>query len=351
MLFHIDRIPLRLDRQKKLCFFCRYVSCLGVLLRLLIIRIRLRIFSAGSSVIGVALIAHLGDIVAAEPLIRKLREAHPDAYIIWCVGSAYRELADTNPNCDMTLGLRDLSEWIIVQKSGLLTHSLDLHINGRTCLNCRTILQKSTGNPLINLTNYYDFGNLLSIMAQNAGLPIIDDTPALYIPKSVSLATDASGLPTRFICIHCKSNDETRDWDIGKWYELILNLIEIHKIPVIEIGLNPSIPNIKHPLFSSRCGQLSILETADLIRRASAFVGIDSGPAHLANAVGTFGIILLGKYRDFSNHMPFSGTYKNGSNAIIIRHNGPTCDIPVPQVTEALLKYIKANTKFTQVKT
>ena len=56
-------------------------------------------------------------------------------------------------------------------------------------------------------------------------------------------------------------------------------------------------------------GMLSILETAEVIRRAELFVGIDSGPAHLANAVATPGVILIGQYNAFKRFMPYSGLY------------------------------------------
>lgn len=341
MLWHIDRLPIRYERQKKLCFFCRRITCLGLLFRLFIIRIRLRIFHPGAQLIGVALLEHLGDIVASEPLIRQLRQKHPDAFIIWFLGSAYCELAENNPNCNMTVPLSDLSEWIVIRHSRLLDHSIDLHLPGRICTNCNVVLKTISGNPNINSRNYYAFGNLLAVMAQNAGLPIIDNGPTLYIPLSASGKIDKLALPARFICIHCSSNEPERDWEMGKWRDLVCILAETHKIHVVEIGLKSALPNLGIPLFSSHCGKLSILETADLIRRATIFVGIDSGPAHLANAVGTFGIILLGKYREFSNYMPYSGAYQDGSNAKIIQDNGPAVNISVTKVVDTVLRTIK----------
>lgn len=340
MLWHIDRLPLRYERQKKICFFCRHVFCFGILFRLLIVKIQLGIFRPRAQLIGIALLEHLGDIVASEPLIRKLRKKHPDAFIVWFLGSAYRELAESNPNCDMTVPLSDLSEWIVIRNSRLLDQSIDLHLPGRICTNCNVVLKKTSGNPRINSRNYYEFGNLLAVMAQNAGLPIIGDGPILSIPLSASCKIDKLALPARFICIHCNSNEADRDWEAEKWHDLVYILAETHQIPVVEIGLKSALPNVNLPLFSSHCGSLSILETADLIRRATIFVGIDSGPAHLANAVGTFGIILLGKYREFANHMPYSGAYQDGSNAKIIRHNGPASDISVAEVANAVLRII-----------
>ena len=45
-------------------------------------------------------------------------------------------------------------------------------------------------------------------------------------------------------------------------------------LPVLEIGSTPSFGEI-----SRYCGKLSILQSAEIIRRARLFIGIDSGPA------------------------------------------------------------------------
>ena len=62
--------------------------------------------------------------------------------------------------------------------------------------------------------------------------------------------------------------------------------------------------------YSNLCGQSGIAETAeDDSRRAALFIGIDSGPAHLANAVKTPGVILLGRYLTWDYYMPYTGFY------------------------------------------
>ena len=94
------------------------------------------------------------------------------------------------------------------------------------------------------------------------------------------------------------------------------------------------------PLYKSFCGSLSILETAEVIRRAKLFIGIDSGPAHLANAVGTFGVIMFGNYIGFERYNPFSGGYRNGSNAVLLYANGPVEAIQVDSVFVEVEEYL-----------
>jgi len=198
-------------------------------------------------------------------------------------------------------------------------------------------LVKFAGNQSINKLNYYSFGNLLSVMQQNAGLSAFDDGPQHHIPLGVSYRIDRLALPCQFVCIHCISNEDARNWEPAKWMKLVRILTQTCRFNVVEVGLDSALSGFTDPLFTSLCGRLSLMETAEVIRQANVFAGVDSGPAHLANAVGTYGIILLGQYREFSGYMPFSGGYADGSNATILRHNGPLFGMPLELVLATLL--------------
>ena len=60
----------------------------------------------------------------------------------------------------------------------------------------------------------------------------------------------------------------------------------------------------------------AVAESAEIIRRAALFIGIDSGPAHLADAVKTPGVILLGRYLTWDYYMPYTGFYAERGIAV-----------------------------------
>ena len=338
MLCHVDRLPLRLERQKKLCLFCCLVFNLPRLLRLAAAKIWLRLFRPGAKLIGIALLEHMGDIVASEPIVRRIRMENPGALIVWFVGAHYREIAESHPDIDMAVALRHLSEWIVLRRFGFLDRIVDLHLPGRICRVCRVPLVKTAGDEYINKENYYELGNLLSVMLRNAGLPVFDEGPRLRIPPDACRSIDAFALPPRYVCIHCVSNEASRNWDAAKWAELVRAVTHTSHLNVVEVGLESALSGFVDPFFTSLCGRLSLMETAEVIRRADVFIGVDSGPAHLANAVSTYGIILLGRYREFPDYMPFSGDYADGSNATILQHNGPLLGMPLEPVLATLLE-------------
>ncbi|KAB0672327.1 glycosyltransferase family 9 protein [Oryzomonas sagensis] len=285
------------------------------------------------------LIEHFGDIVACEPVARDVKTRDPNAYLVWMVRRPYRELVLHNPAIDQVFVLSCLTEWIYLAGSGLFDEIIDLHPQNRKCPICHRPLLKERGNTEITIETYYNYGNLLAAYCQSAGIPVIEDQPRLYIPHETGQRIDLLGLPERFVVAHCSSNEASRDWTQEKWRQLAQDVMSNLDLPVVEIGLKPLL-DLESDRYVNLCGQLSLLETAEVIRRARLFIGIDSGPAHLANAVGTFGIILLGEYRNFKRYMPYSGGYANGENANILYHAGPVAEISVNRVCDAIREYV-----------
>jgi len=295
--------------------------------------------------IAVGLTEHFGDIVACEPVSRFLRENHPEAHIVWVVNERYRELIDTNPNIDETLAVRCLTEWITLADSGVFDQIIDLHVNGKSCPVCKVALLKSSGNTGITEKTYYSHGSLLQSFCKGAGLRELNDAPRVYIPDSIKEKVDLLELPPRFITLHCLSNDPRRDWRDDKWDQLARSIRERFDLPVVEIGIRSVLSRHGQAGGLNQCGRLSLLETAEVIKRSELFIGIDSGPAHLANAVGTPGIILLGHFVNFREYLPYTGHYAGGEAVQILRNaKGPASDISVEKVLKAVGNRIRQKT-------
>jgi heptosyltransferase-3 len=299
-------------------------------------RLRIRRRPPYRSIIVIGLVEHLGDVVAAEPVARYLRSEYSDAYLVWAVRRSYCELLEHNPHLDAVIPLGCLTEWIHLAGSRVFDRVVDLQLQGRECAICRLPLEKPEGNRGVTFRTYYALGNLLHACCRAAGLPVLDGAPRVYIPSAVPARVNALRLPPAYAVIHCTSNQDERDWTAAKWRKLAEEIVASSDLEVVEVGLRPIVGG-SLPGYTDLCGKLSILETAEVIRRAEVFIGIDSGPAHLANAAGTYGIILLGEYGPFKRYLPYSGGYADGSNAeILYAEEGPASTIPVQRVIEAL---------------
>ena len=286
----------------------------------------------GQKLVAVIRTEHFGDIVAAEPISRYVRALHPDAYIVWFVKPAFHELVDFNPAIDEVHQEFCVTQREVLLKTGVFDKVIELQFkNNNNCPKCQIFVENPVAERRnINIHNYLDYGNLLDVFAQSGDLipektafPA-DDQPRLYLQNTHSEKADSLGLTKKFIVIHCQSNYAPKDWPAQHWEKLVEWLADQYNYKIVEIGLKSNL-DVKTGAYRNLCGQLSILETAEVIRRADFFIGLDSGPSHLGNATGTFGIILMGSLNNFPHYNPYSGSYGRQENALFIRQEGLPC--------------------------
>ena len=287
--------------------------------------------------VAIILSEQMGDIIACEPIAREVRKRHPDGHIIWVVREPFVDLVKYNPNLDGYLIEKCPGERVQLLQSGIYDKVYNLHISHRKCKYCPDDPINPTADQIgLTFDNYYHRGDLLYIFSQAAGLPALTADPKMYIPDSVRTKIASLQLPDGPIVIHCQSSHVLRDWPAENWNTLVRWLIATYPYPVIEVGLTPTVTET-NPRFRSLCGQLSLLETAEVIRQARLFIGIDSGPAHMANAMGTDAILLLGKLFDFVDYLPYSGRYKRGEGVTILNDFGHPCaELPYTWVRDAV---------------
>lgn len=310
----------------------KYWSFTVKYIRLRLLKIRL----GNRPLVAIILSEQMGDIIACEPVAREVRRRHPDGYILWVVRKPFVDLVKYHPALDGFLIEKCPGERVQLLESGIYDQVYNMHISHRKCLYCPADPVNPTADQIgLTFDNYLNRGNLLYVFSQAAGLPALTDDPEMHIPVSIQLAVQARRLPANAIVIHCQSSHAMKDWPAANWNKLVQWLLDTYPYPVIEVGQTPTIVQT-NPRFLNLCSQLSLLETAEVIRGAQLFIGIDSGPAHMANAMKTDGIILLGKLFDFVRYTPYSGRYKRGEGVVILNDIGHPCaELPYNRVQNA----------------
>ncbi len=305
-----------------------------------VLLLKLRFFSKKREIIAIVLTQQFGDIVAGEPISRQIKEKHPNDYILWIVKPIFKELLENNLYIDEIIEEFCANQRKLLLNSGIFDKVYNLQFrNNSHCSVCDVYVENPVADSKdITIHNYYFQGNLLTVQQKIAGLPTEDIAPKIYLHEKQKTKVDSLNLPANFVVIHCQSAQNSRNWDSSKWISLVDYLFENSDVNIIEIGLVSEL-DIISTRYTNLCGKLSILETAEVIKRAKLFIGVDSGPAHLANAVNTFGFIMIGKLVDFINHIPYSGAYKSGENAIIVRNSeGPSSEISVETIIQTIVQ-------------
>jgi ADP-heptose:LPS heptosyltransferase len=101
------------------------------------------------------------------------------------------------------------------------------------------------------------------------------------------------------VVLHLTSAWPVREWPIERWAELASKVTATIPAIIIQIGTDFAAYN---RLFKARrisnavdwVNKLSLLDLVALMEQANVFVGIDSGPLHIATAIGLRSVALFG---------------------------------------------------------
>ena len=120
--------------------------------------------------------------------------------------------------------------------------------------------------------------------------------PVIHLSEAETLAARTHlghlGLTRPFVALHPFATHPDKAWPMGYWLSLI-PLIERQGLDWVIVGKNPDhLEALDDP--RNLTGRTSLRETCAILAQAGALVTADSGPMHLATAVGTPVVALFG---------------------------------------------------------
>lgn len=248
-----------------------------------------------------------GDIVQSLPVATGLRRGKPDAKIHWLAFDAYEPLLRGHPAIDKLVllprrflrpnGWGHLRHWITrlreekydlvldlqgLFRSGLLTWltgaparlGLATAREGSTLFYTETILEP----PPPAQEKYLEFLRHLGIRPDPYAFGL--NPPPLDVP----------GLEGKYVVVHPYSRWRTKLWP-WRYYQEVAKILPETKFVVV--GEGPWFPFFAPNVVDLR-GQLPFPRLMAVLANAAAVVSTDSGPAHLAAALGAPTLTLFG---------------------------------------------------------
>lgn len=289
----------------------------------------------------IGLTEHMGDIVACLPIAEALR-SDDNNRVIWVVNSRYADLLSEVSFIDRVLSVNCFISWSRFYQKHLGQELVDLHLHQRFCAKCDKVHIKRDFDDSINSENYYFFGTLMEAFCKHSRFPIPNlRQPHLKIAGSERARTLVHSIGGEYIVIHTSSNEKTRDLPTAEWKTLIDFLSSKFNFKIVEIGNQRTEISSAKNVISFTDLNLSLQDSAFVIKNAALFIGIDSGPAHLANALLVRGIIILGKYRNFSNYMSYTGYFEDSKNALILRSDLPLQDVKFESLKDKVKDFVE----------
>jgi len=330
----------------------------------------------------------LGDIVHAIPVAVALRREYPDAQIDWIASAKHRELLDLVPVLTRRIVVNDRGE----ARGGLsLTAAIrelrrtryDVAIDLQGLLKSAAIARLSGARRVIGFdaryareslarlfyTDAHDPGGeglfaaseMRHVVTVNLGLlaPLgIAPAPPEFVinaPRSAAVADVIARAGGRFALLNTGAAWPNKRWPAPRLGELARVLRERHRLPSIVLW-GPGERVLAEEVVAKAEGaaiiapQTTIADIVALSAAAAVMVSGDTGPTHLASAVGTPVVGIYGPTRPERNG-PLGADDEAVSRASVCQcHHLRQCrlermcllDIEVPEVLHAVERRLAA---------
>jgi predicted lipopolysaccharide heptosyltransferase III len=276
---------------------------------------------------------YIGDVLLTTPAIRLLRQAYPDARITMVVNKGTEEVLRYNPHLNRILTIdrervkesafynRWQYEWYFLNRlrkdrydlsvdfaSGDRAAFLSL-LSGvpyRIGFGSRKGYRRWIFNRVIHCPPaLHTVERNLLLLQKALGLETVDHRLELYTGKAdehqVTRWIMRNHLQGRNpVVVHPGARYRFKRWPNANWTRLADILQGELGVPVVFAGGQKDLEDIRSIVSRmqtqvySLAGKTTILEMAALFKRATLFIGNDSGPGHLAAAVGAPVISLFG---------------------------------------------------------
>lgn len=268
----------------------------------------------------------IGDVLWIEPVLQKLSKTFKKVIVYTKYPDLFLNYPDKNVEIKYNL---TIFEKLIIQIERLFRISFFT----------------------INLENSYEkkpHQHFLHAYQQKARLPLTNEVPKLYL-----INNDDGNKNEKIAVVNISTISGAENYRnvYGIDWKIFLEFLESKGYKIIEIGTSPGI-------FRQYYKKTSVKEMIHIISNASCFIGLDSGPSHIAAALNIPSITFFGavkpEYRHFKdhftgyilqNHCQFAGCYhdkKLGEKMVckIVGEKGipPCCNHTTNDILNTFLK-------------
>lgn len=332
----------------------------------------------------------IGDVVLSTPAIKAVRDAYPDAYIAFMVRSSARDIVEGNPYLDeviiydkdgahssffatLLFGLRlrkERFDTAVILHPTNRSHIIAFiaGIPNRIGFNRKMpfLLTKRTDDKK-RLGEKHELDYTLDIL-KYIGVTAADRS--LFVPvtdsarNAVDMKLAAAGYNDRapLLAVHPGASCPSKKWPAARFASLIDMLRERYGFQAALVA-GPDdaeeAAKLKNNLKSGiidLSGKTSVGELAALFKKCRLFISNDSGPVHVASAVGTPCVVIFGRKQAGLSPRRWAPTgkgdivlHKDAGCAVCLAHdckNGFKCldAVTVEDAFDAVSRIIRGQT-------
>lgn len=317
----------------------------------------------------------IGDVIFSTPLYEALKKKYPDAELSILVSIQAKGIIEINPYVDNVLVLKRTwfshSGWFNYYENfsilgKIRKENFDIGIDLRGDI--RNILLMffgkvryrvgygiTGGGFLLNKMLSYE-KDIHEVdknvkLIEELGCEVVDKSLQIYYSQSDEervinlLEREHVSKGDILLAIHMEAGYPSKSWKKERFIQMLQEMNKRNYGKIILIGTgknNTNFHNIHEQLkfnYINTIGKLNIRQLAALLKRCEVLISCDSGPVHVATAVGTSCIVLFSGTTDLKQWSPFN----NNVNRVIYKDvECSPCEMRIcPQSTHLCMDKIK----------
>ncbi|MBI4354779.1 MAG: glycosyltransferase family 9 protein [Candidatus Omnitrophica bacterium] len=308
----------------------------------------------------------IGDVVLTTPVIQRLREAYPTAFIAMMVRPACRELLEGNPSLNEVISYdkdgRHHSWWSTIRFAWGLRHyqfdtaivvhptrrshwiiwlagiprRIGYHRKDSWLLTHRLPHRKQEGSK--HEAEYaMELLQVLGLEASQTLRPFVPVASTRAQEVDQRLAQRGIKAGETLVAVHPSASCLSKRWMPDRFAQVADQLIETYGVRVVLIaGSGDDARNAEAVERAMRhrpinmAGQLSVGELAALLKRCRLLISNDSGPVHVAAALGIPGVALFGRAQPGVNAARWRPL---GPRHVVLDKSGPSRFTSIDELT------------------
>ncbi len=233
----------------------------------------------------------IGDVICTLPMCDEVRRRHPGKLLVFVTAEPWRDIVILSRSADLVYGNKSWAYPFFKMPAKIKLFGL-----------VDTIYNPQTSGERVHkggMTRH-----LIEDLAESCGFTVTARQPRLYPSADLIEKTRiAYGLDRKvtaerlLIGINPGPNWPVKEWQAYKWQKLINNIHSEYDAVIIQFGTNKGDGSSEYDHLTgvkSVASRLGGAEIVALIADCDLMISIDSGPVHVAGAVGTPVVGLFG---------------------------------------------------------
>lgn len=260
----------------------------------------------------------MGDVIHALPAVASLKHSFPHSRLSWVIKPRWAPLLEGNPFVDEVIPFTRTAREILATRRLLRRERFELAVDLQGLIQSALVAASAKADKIVGLARSQARERLAAMFYSST----VRTTSVHRVDRYLELAAAAGAsnllrafplpagkpegsLPDGPFVLACPlAGWGSKQWPLEHYGELARRLT----IPLVVNG-PPDAAEVLHTIAGARVHLSGIDGLIDATRRAQAIVGVDSGPVHLAAALGKPGVAIYGP-TDPATHGPYGGSLR-----------------------------------------